>query len=218
MAVALVALSALSSGCCDNEKKQIGYLTQQNLELGNKNKELQGRFANAQTRESQLMSELDSKDLRLTSLQTENQELKRQLGARPTPGGPPAAGAEVAVYTETLASDLVFAAGKASLSSAGKSRLDSLVSLIKSKYGGMGIRVYGYTDSDPIRHTKKLWTDNLDLSANRAMAVTRYLRSKGIAAERVETVAMGDARPVAANSSQAGKARNRRVEIVVVKG
>ena len=69
-------LAALAVGCCDKENKQIETLTQQNLELSNKSKDLSGQLATARTRESQLMAQMDSKDLAMTALQTENQELK----------------------------------------------------------------------------------------------------------------------------------------------
>jgi chemotaxis protein MotB len=81
----------------------------------------------------------------------------------------------------------------------------------------MTVRVMGYTDSDPIVKTKNLWKDNLDLSANRAMEVTRHLWSKGISAEHIETVAMGATHFMGPNTTKAGKAGNRRVEISVVK-
>ena len=217
--VVLMAVSALAAGCCDKEKKQIGYLSQQNLELSNKNKDLHGQLAAARTRESQLMSQMESKDLGMTALQTENQDLKRKLAASSGAAAPvrPLPGAEAAVYRETVGSDVLFAAGRATLSTGGKTRLDDIISLLKSRYGGMAVRVYGYTDSDPIKRTRNLWTDNLDLSANRAMAVTRYLISRGIPAGNVETIAMGATHFVASNSSKADKAKNRRVEIVVVK-
>jgi len=215
--VVLVAVSALSVGCCDKEKKQISYLSQQNLDLSTKNKDLHGQIAAARTRESQLMSQMTSEDLKVTALQTENQDLKQKLaaGAAKTSAGAP--GGETAVYRETVGSDVLFSPGKATLSAAGKRRLGSTVSVLKSRYAGMVVRVYGFTDSDPIKRTKNLWTDNLDLSANRAMAVTRYLISRGINAENVETVAMGATHFVSANKTKAGKAKNRRVEIVVVK-
>jgi chemotaxis protein MotB len=116
-----------------------------------------------------------------------------------------------------ISSDVLFSAGSATLSAKGKSALDSAARDLKGTYSGLPVRVYGYTDSDPIKRTADKWTDNLDLSANRAMAVTRYLISKGISAEDIETVGMGDTHPVASNASKDGKAQNRRVEIVVVR-
>lgn len=116
-----------------------------------------------------------------------------------------------------LSSDVLFSPGSATLSGEGKAALDRVVGNLLTTYGGLPVRVYGHTDSDPIRKSAKLWADNLDLSANRAMAVTRYFVSKGIQADNIETIAMGAAQPVAANSSADGKAKNRRVEIVVIR-
>ncbi|HPY77378.1 MAG TPA: OmpA family protein, partial [Anaerohalosphaeraceae bacterium] len=67
----------------------------------------------------------------------------------------------------------------------------------------------------PIRKTKDQWQDNWDLSAGRALTVLRYLTSKGMPADQIRAVACGESRPVASNASAAGKAKNRRVEIVV---
>jgi outer membrane protein OmpA-like peptidoglycan-associated protein len=53
------------------------------------------------------------------------------------------------------------------------------------------------------------------LSAQRALSVARYLISHGSAERQVRADACGSARPVAPNTSAAGKAKNRRVEIVV---
>jgi flagellar motor protein MotB len=216
----LVALAALTVGCCDKENKEITVLSQQNLELSNKNKDLSGQLATARTRESQLMSQMDSKDLAMTALQTETQELKQKGAVAPgprsprTPAGP---GGETTVYTESVGSDVLFEPGKATLTAGGVTKLDHIVATLKSRFAGMTVRVYGYTDGDPIRKTKNLWADNLDLSANRAMAVTRHLREKGINAEHIETIAMGETHPLAPNSSAANKAKNRRVDILVVK-
>jgi outer membrane protein OmpA-like peptidoglycan-associated protein len=49
------------------------------------------------------------------------------------------------------------------------------------------------------------------------MAVTRYLVVKGVKADSIETIAMGETHPLASNSG-AAKAKNRRVEIIVIKG
>ena len=49
------------------------------------------------------------------------------------------------------------------------------------------------------------------------MAVTRYLIDKGVAADNIETITVGATHPVATNSTAAGKAQNRRVEIVAIR-
>ena len=169
------------------------------------------------------MSQLDSKDLTITAIQTENAELKRSgkpaatgTGIGPDTGAD-VAGGERVLHTETVGSDLLFEPGKATLTTGGTGRLTRIASMLKSRYPGATVRVYGYTDSDPIKKTRSLWSDNLDLSANRAMAVTRLLWSKGIAAASVETVAMGATHFVAPNAAKTDKAKNRRVVIKVVK-
>src|SRR6218665_1020541 len=59
-------------------------------------------------------------------------------------------------------------------------------------------------------------SSNLLLSQNRSAAVKEYLVSKGIAADRIETAGYGSSKPVASNSTDAGRAKNRRVEFVVL--
>jgi chemotaxis protein MotB len=217
-ALVLVAIGIACVGCCDPEKKQILALTQENNLLLQKNKETNAELANARSRESQLMGQMDAKDMQLMTVETENKDLKAKLGGRPTGPTPPVpAGGETILYSETVGSDVLFEAGKSALTANGKARLDGIVATLRSKYPGMTVRVMGYTDSDPIVKTKNLWKDNLDLSANRAMEVTRHLWSKGISAEHIETVAMGATHFMGPNTTKAGKAGNRRVEISVVK-
>jgi outer membrane protein OmpA-like peptidoglycan-associated protein len=218
--LALGVLAMTAVGCCDAEKKQIEALQGEYNLLAKKNQETEAALAVARSRESQFMGQLESiesKDTIIAALQTENRELKSRL-AKPAPGpGPVRPGAETTVYTESVGTDVLFSAGRASLTAAGRKRLDAIVSTLKSKYAGMTVRVMGYTDKDPIVKTKNLWKDNLDLSANRAMEVTRYLWSRGIPAERIETVGMGATHFVGSNATKSGKAANRRVEILVVK-
>lgn len=73
------------------------------------------------------------------------------------------------------------------------------------------VQLVGHTDStgDP--------TSNVTLSQNRADTVKDILASNGIAADRMSTVGYGQARPIASNDTDEGKARNRRTELVVVK-
>lgn len=216
-ALALIAVGIACVGCCDKEQKQIQYLTQQNNELARKTKEVSSQLAGARARESQLMVQMDAKDLQLTVLESQNKELRTKLGTGSGPATPPSGDQETTVYTETVGTDVLFSAGRATLTASGKTRLASIASTLRSKYSGLAVRVVGYTDADPIVKTKNLWKDNLDLSANRAMEVTRYLWSKGIPAAQIETVGMGATHFVASNASKAGKTSNRRVVILVVR-
>ena len=123
--------------------------------------------------------------------------------------------ADAGTVTVTLQNSLLFDSGKATLKKATSAELDHIRSVLKQKYAGKRVDVVGHTDSDPIRKTKNKWKDNLELSAQRAISVTRYLIQKGIAEDEIRAVGCGESRPVASNSSSAEKAKNRRVEIVV---
>lgn len=74
---------------------------------------------------------------------------------------------------------------------------------------GLKLGVYGHTDN---AGTDEI---NLPLSEQRANAVKEYLLKKGLAQNRVEAKGFGSSKPIADNSTQSGKSRNRRVEIVL---
>jgi len=116
--------------------------------------------------------------------------------------------------TVRVPGDVLFASGKVDLKASAKTTLAQVARVLKSDYAGKDVRVEGHTDSDPIRKSK--WKDNLELSSQRAMAVARYLASQGVDDERLAAVGRGEHHPRASNSSAAGKAQNRRVEIIVV--
>jgi len=121
----------------------------------------------------------------------------------------PAAG----TITVTLPNSILFDSGQATLKTATSRELDHINSVLQQKYAGKPIDVVGHTDTDPIRKSK--WKDNWELSAQRALTVARYLIKQGIAEEKIRAVGCGESRPIASNSNATGKAKNRRVEIVV---
>lgn len=94
---------------------------------------------------------------------------------------------------------------KSDLTSKAKSNLDKLVKVLKD-HPDTRISIYGYTDS--------VGKDeyNVKLSRNRANAVKAYIVSKGIGTKRMTTEGMGKADPIASNDTDAGRAKNRRVE------
>ena len=203
--VVLVATALASVGCCDKEKKQLADIQQQYNQLQLDNQGLKKSLAECQSTRAQLMSHLNSKQGDLSRAQSALARLRAEA-AEPRATGQPPPGWERTVggVKVTLGSDILFASGRATLSSAGAARLQSIAGTIKTKYPNDNVRVVGYTDNDPIIKSAKLWKDNLDLSANRAMAVTRQLRRLGIAAERIETIGMGQTNPIAPNATRAG--------------
>lgn len=102
--------------------------------------------------------------------------------------------------------DITFAVNSTTISPQMRSTLDGVAqSLIK--YPNSLIDVMGHTDSTGSEQY------NLDLSRRRAEAVANYLVSRGVSRARIETIGYGEQYPIADNSTEEGRARNRRVEI-----
>lgn len=216
---AILAIVLAVGGCCKKQEEQIAFLSNEKANLQTQNTELQGLLKDGDAREAELRQKLDDRDLALDQKKAEVANLEKRLAAAAVASPPPAKSGWTSTPLGdmvTLGSDILFPSGRDTLTRAGMARLDRIAADLGAGYAGLRVRVYGHTDSDPIRKTRRLWKDNLDLSANRAMAVTRYLVTKGIRAKRVESVAMGEHHPIAPNQGN-GKAKNRRVEIVVIK-
>lgn len=78
------------------------------------------------------------------------------------------------------------------------------------------LMVSGFTDDRPMRERSRRFEDNLELSAQRALTVTRALIAEGMPATQVFVAAFGAQQPVASNTTEEGRALNRRVEIAPV--
>ena len=78
------------------------------------------------------------------------------------------------------------------------------------------LMVSGFTDDRPVRDSNRQFADNLELSAQRALTVTRALIDEGIPAGSVFAAAFGQEQPVASNADEEGRSRNRRVEMAPV--
>jgi flagellar motor protein MotB len=75
------------------------------------------------------------------------------------------------------------------------------------------LMVSGFTDDRQVRGGSQTFADNWELSAQRALTVTRALIEDGVPASAVFAAAFGAEQPVASNADAEGRARNRRVEI-----
>lgn len=109
----------------------------------------------------------------------------------------------------TFESGILFATNQSTLNSASQSSLTSFANSLKT-HPDTDIQIQGHTDStgsDAI---------NNPLSEKRAQAVYNFLQSKGISGNRMTSQGFGSTQPVADNSTTAGKAQNRRVEIYIL--
>ena len=96
----------------------------------------------------------------------------------------------------------------ANLTTLAKTNLDKLITVLKNN-PDTNINIYGHTDS--------IGSDavNLRISAQRAAAVKNYFVANGISASRMFTEGLGKSSPIASNDTDAGRAKNRRVEFAI---
>ena len=115
----------------------------------------------------------------------------------------------------TFDSGILFTTGSATLSSTAKSSLFQFANVLKNN-ADCDVAVQGYTDNAGWKNSTAAQSQqkNLELSQQRAQAVTSYLLSLGVASNQIRsTMGYGEDNPVADNSTAAGKAQNRRVEV-----
>jgi flagellar motor protein MotB len=97
----------------------------------------------------------------------------------------------------------------------GERKLKEIAQSLRSRPGR--VLVSGHTDSVPIGPSlRERYPSNWELSAVRASAVARFLMSCEIGPSRFAIQAYGPSRPVAENSTEGGRAKNRRIEIQVI--
>lgn len=118
--------------------------------------------------------------------------------------------------TYTVAADLLFAPGNFDVTPNGQAALNDIADKLHVLKSGR-IVVNGYTDDQGIGELLKKQgiKTNLDLSTKRADVVANYLRTHGVDAKLISAKGHGDTHPVAPNNTAAGRAQNRRIEIVV---
>lgn len=105
-----------------------------------------------------------------------------------------------------------FPPGEAVVSPEARQAIGSLAASLKDT--GYRIRVEGHTDSRPIANAR--YPSNWELSTARAAAVLMLLAERGIAPERLSAAGYGGFQPVADNATAPGRARNRRVDVVIL--
>ena len=116
------------------------------------------------------------------------------------------------LVVRVLTDNLLFTSGSATLKSTGDPLLDEVAHLLNIDRKNP-ITVEGFTDNVPI-HTAEFPT-NWQLSTDRAVNVLLYLTAHGVIRGRLGAAGYADLHPVASNTSATGRARNRRVDIVL---
>lgn len=113
-----------------------------------------------------------------------------------------------------LENEIFFDSGKAEIREGALTALEKVGAIIKDIPNS--VRVEGHTDNVPIKTDK--FPSNWELSTHRALAVVQFFIDRaGVEPARLSAAGYGESRPVAPNDSIADRARNRRVEILLVK-
>lgn len=107
-----------------------------------------------------------------------------------------------------LGAELLFETNKSTLRSEHFATLNSIVDYL-NLHTERSVRISGHTDNTGQE------THNLKLSQQRANVVAEYLVNNGIAIGRVDTSGLGSAKPIASNTTDEGKKKNRRVELLI---
>lgn len=112
-----------------------------------------------------------------------------------------------------LPTDVLFPSGSAKLSKDGEQAIAEVTAVLKD-IGGRRYQVEGHTDNVPIKTPQ--YPSNWELAAGRALGVVKAMVAAGMDGRELSAASFGEFHPTATNSTKAGRAENRRIEIVLV--
>ena len=161
----------------------------------------------------QLSTQLEE-EVKQRQVETQRRETLEQALA-----GPLAAGRVTLVDGRIgISGSVLFALNSDQLQPEGREILKSLIEPLSAylKSRNEILMVSGFTDDQQVREGNRRFADNWDLSAQRALTVTRALIDEGVASSSVFAAAFGAEQPVASNADEEGRAKNRRVEITPI--
>jgi flagellar motor protein MotB len=117
-----------------------------------------------------------------------------------------------------ISGSVLFALNSDQLQPEGRQVLKSLAAPLAAYLGARDemLMVSGFTDDRPVLGSNRQFADNWELSAQRALTVTRTLIEEGVPSAAIFAAAFGPEQPVASNADAEGRSRNRRVEMAPV--
>ncbi|TKC79899.1 hypothetical protein FAZ69_30295 [Trinickia terrae] len=161
----------------------------------------------------ELTSKLDA-EIKQRQMETQRRKTLEQALA-----GPLAAGRVTLVNGRIgISGNVLFALNSDQLQPEGKEILKSLAGPLSAYLAAHDeiLMVSGFADDQQVHAGNRRFADNWELSAQRALTVTRAFIGDGIPASSVFAAAFGSEQPVSSNADDAGRAKNRRVEIAPV--
>ncbi len=188
----------------DSLSKTINELREKNAVLETENASLKESIAN--------LKKAKEEEVKTVSKTYENlmQEMKGEI-----------AQGQVAItelkgkLTLDVVDKILFASGEAEVKPEGLAVLQRVIEILKG-VKDKAIRIEGHTDNVKIGGAlARKYPTNWELSASRALNVTRYLEKQGIDPALLAAVAYGEYKPLADNSTSEGRAKNRRIAIIL---
>ena len=205
-------IAALRSGAGDSAKlaADLAASRQRNADLERRIADLEKQLADCEARLAGLRGQLDQSK---GSLAKAEKDLLKALQ-------PEIAKGTVSVHqsgdalTINLASSLLFDSGQDQLKAGGTDALKRVGGVL-TDFPEKSVHVAGYTDNVAIKGSlQKKFPSNKELSDARASSAAQALRDGGVSSN-LSAAGHGDSNPVASNNTAAGRAKNRRVEVIV---
>ena len=209
-------------------RKQTADLTTRTTDAEAKAKDLDQKLTEAKDTQSKIQGErdqlsterqkaVDEKDRALKELEQLKGDLTSNLEAEVKSGdiGITRRGRELVV---DVADKVLFDVGKTEINERGKTVLDQVAKAL-AKFDKHVIQIGGHTDNQPVtsKDVQEKYPTNWELSATRATNVVRFLQESGkIPGDRLVASGFAEYRPVASNANEAGRRKNRRIEIVLL--
>lgn len=114
-----------------------------------------------------------------------------------------------------LPSDILFPSGSAKIGKDGVATLSQVGEVLAQQNDGKRLQVEGHTDNVPVARNARSVKNNWQLGYARAMAVLNLLVKSGVSQENISAASYSKFRPKASNDKKEGRAKNRRIEIIV---
>lgn len=114
-----------------------------------------------------------------------------------------------------LPASILFAIGSADISKEGQDALADVAKILK-QFPDRRFEVAGHTDNVPVGPPASKFGNNLELSTARALTVASFLLEHGINPAKLSAAGYSEYQPIASNAHEAGRAENRRIEIVLL--
>lgn len=174
-------------------------------ELGKKNNDLQNEIKQLRQEKEQEVKKMSSTYEELLS-KMKNEIDKGQVTISELKGK----------LTVNMVDAILFDSGKAEVKDEGILVLQKVVDILRN-VTDKTIRIEGHTDNVKIGEIlSRIYPTNWELSSRRAVNVTRFLQEQGLDPENLSAAAYGEYLPVADNETEEGRAKNRRIEIILV--